>query len=378
MPNLPTDVPSAGRWPIIADDANHPDPSPDDRVTPGHRPTLEEVAIRAGVSRATVSRVVNRSPSVDASMADAVHRAVAELGYVPNSAARALMTRRADTVALVAAESTSRVFGDPFFAAIARGASQELARGGLHMVLSMAQTDTDLARVGAFLGGGHVDGALVISEHDSHDVIGLATAAGIPVVVGGRPLAVHAGVVFVDNDNAHAGRLAAEHLRGRGCRHVGTVAGPQDMSAGVDRLAGFAAALGADHDPDLVEEGDFTTAGGAAATVRLLERRPDVDGLFVGNDLMALGALSALRHAGRRVPDDVAVIGMDDADVAAVASPPLTTVRQRTADQGRLMAQLLLTRLGHAVADPMPELTRRATSADSVVLGVELVVRESA
>lgn len=342
------------------------------------RPTLEEVAAHAGVSRATVSRVVNRSPSVDPTMADAVHRAVTELGYVPNRAARALMTRRADTVALVAAESTSRVFGDPFFAAIARGASQELARGGLHMVLSMAQTDEDLARVGAFLGGGHVDGALIISEHDSHDVIGLATDAGIPVVVGGRPLAAHDGVVFVDNDNAHGGRLAAEQLRGRGCRRVGTVAGPQDMAAGVDRLTGFSAALGAAYDPDLVEEGDFTTAGGAAATARLLRRRPDVDGLFVANDLMALGALSALRDAGRRVPHDVAVIGFDDADVAAVASPSLTTVRQRTADQGRLMAQLLLTQLGHVVSDPMPELGSRGFPAGSIVLGVELVVRESA
>lgn len=342
------------------------------------RPTLEEVAARAGVSRATVSRVVNRSPSVDPAIAEAVNRAVADLGYVPNRAARSLMTRRADTVALVAAESTSRVFGDPFFAAIARGASQELARGGLHMVLSMAQTDDDLTRVGAFLAGGHVDGALVISEHDSHDVVALATDAGIPVVVGGRPLAAHEGVVFVDNDNENGGRLAAEHLRARGCRHPGTIAGPQDMAAGVDRLTGFAAALGTRHDPALVEEGDFTTAGGAAATTRLLERRPDVDGLFVANDLMALGALSALREAGRRVPDDVAVIGFDDADVAAVASPPLTTVRQRTADQGRLMAQLLLTRLGHEVTDPMPELAARSGATGEIVLGVELVVRASA
>ena len=342
------------------------------------RPTLEEVAARAGVSRATASRVVNGSPSVDANLADAVHRAVAELGYVPNRAARSLMTNRADTVALVAAESTSRVFGDPFFAAIARGASQELARGGLHMVLSMAQTDEDLVRVGAFLAGGHVDGALVISEHDSHDVIGVATASGIPVVVGGRPLARHPGVDFVDNDNAEGGRLAAEHLRSRGCRRIGMVAGPQDMSAGVDRLSGFAAALGEHHDPDLVEEGDFTTTGGAAATARLLARRPDVDGIFVANDLMALGALSALRDAGRRVPADVAVVGFDDADVAAVASPPLTTVRQLTAEQGRLMAQVLLTRLGHEVPDPMPELASSAGTPDGIVLPVRLVVRESA
>ncbi|MBT9254873.1 LacI family transcriptional regulator [Phycicoccus sp. MAQZ13P-2] len=341
------------------------------------RPTLEQVAARAGVSRATVSRVVNGSPTVEEAMAERVRAAVDELGYVPNPAARALMTRRADAVTLVAAEATSRVFGDPFFAAVARGASQELARSGLHMVLSMVQTDEDLDRLAGFLRGGHVDGALVISEHGDHDVVGLVEGCGITVVAGGRPVAEHPGVGHVDHDNVEGGRLAARHLLGSGRRCIATVAGPQDMTAGTDRLAGFREALGEAFDEELVEIGDFTTTGGALATSVLLQRRPDVDGLFVANDLMALGALTALRDAGRSVPGDVGVIGFDDADVAAVAAPPLTTVRQRTETQGRLMAQLLLQRLGRPVPDPLPELAAVEASG-SVVLGVELVVRDSA
>ncbi len=341
------------------------------------RPTLEQVAARAGVSRATVSRVVNGSETVDEAMVAAVRRAVDELHYVPNPAARSLMTRRTDTVALVAAEATSRVFGDPFFAAVARGASQELGRSGVHMILSMVQSDEDLDRLAAYVRGGHVDGALVISEHADRDVVGLATGSGIEVVVGGRPMPPHAGVPYVDNDNVAGGRLAARRLLDTGRRRIGTVTGPQDMSAGLDRLEGFRDELGDAFDPDLVQVGDFTTTGGARATTALLHRRPDVDALFVANDLMALGALRAVRDSGRSVPGDVAVVGFDDSDTAAVADPPLTTVRQRTVDQGRLMAQLLLTRLGREVAEPMPELAERTDDADAIVLGVELVVRGS-
>ncbi|WP_307835860.1 LacI family DNA-binding transcriptional regulator [Phycicoccus sonneratiae] len=341
------------------------------------RPTLEQVAERAGVSRATVSRVVNGAATVEPGLADRVRQAVDELGYAPNLAARSLMTRRTDAVALVAVESPNRVFGDPFFAAVTRGASQELGRSGVHMVLSMVQTDADLERFAGFLRGGHVDGALVISEHGDHDVVGLVERCGIAVVAGGRPVATHPDAAHVDHDNREGGRLAARHLLARGCRHIGTVAGPQDMTAGVDRLVGFREELGSAFDGSLVEVGDFTTTGGARATSALLQRRPNLDGLFVANDLMALGALTALREAGRQVPEDVAVIGFDDADVAAVAAPPLTTVRQRTETQGRLMAQLLLHRLGRRSADPLPELDA-AEASGAVVLGVQLVVRDSA
>lgn len=341
------------------------------------RPTLEQVAAHAGVSRATVSRVVNRSASVDPHLVEVVSRAIRELDYVPNQAARALMTRRSSTVALVAAESEARFFGDPFFAGIVRGASQELSDAGMHLVISMARGADDLDRVGSFVRGGHVDGVLVISEHDSVDVLGQLRPSGVPLVVGGRPLSDAPDVAYVDHDNRAGGALAARRLLEVGRTRIGTVTGPQDMSAGVDRLAGFRDGLGRDFDPSLVAEGDFTTASGAEAVDALLGRHPDLDGLFVASDAMALGAISRLRDRGRRVPEDVAVVGFDDADVAAVASPPLTTIRQRTSIQGRLMAQLLLRRLGHPVARPLPEIAADP-HARRVVLDVDLVVRSTA
>lgn len=341
------------------------------------RPTLEQVALRAGVSRATVSRVVNRAPSVDPHLVQVVTKAIEDLHYVPNQAARSLMTRRTDTVALIAAESDTRVFGDPFFSAIVRGVSQEVSRAGVQLVLSMAQGPSDVHRVETYLQAGHADGALLISEHDDLEVVPHVLSSGVPLVVGGRPLRRAVDVAYVDHDNSHGARLAARRLREIGRRHVGTVAGPQDMSAGVDRLRGFREEMGSAFDPELVEIGDFTTPSGNAAVGRLLERRPDVDGLFVASDMMALGVIGALHAAGRRVPEDVAVVGFDDADIAAVSSPPLTTVRQRTSDQGRLMAQVLLQRLGRAVEDPMPELDQLQDTGH-VILPVELVLRDTA
>jgi len=341
-------------------------------VRPGRgRPTLEEVAAHAGVSRATASRVVNGSTAVDPALATLVHRAVAALGYVPNHAARTLVTARTDIVALVASEPDQRVFGDPFFSAIVRGVSQGLSAMDLRLMLLMIQTPADVEHIRRYLLSGHVDGALLVSSHGGDGLGSTLAEAGLPVVVGGRPTDAGLRVPYVDNDNVAGARLAAEHLRAVGRTRIGTVTGPADMSAAVDRLAGFTAGLGGVHRPDLVEAGDFTQNGGAEATARLLARAPDLDGLFVANDLMALGALATLRHEGRDVPRDVAVVGFDDIEPAAMTAPPLTTVRQHTVEQGRAMAALLVELLSRPhlpAADDVPH----------VIMPVHLVIRESA
>ena len=333
----------------------------------------------AGVSRATVSRVVNGWTSVDPAMRARVERAIAELGYVPNQAARSLVTRRTDAVALVASEPDPRVFGDPFFSSIIRGVSQELMDAGIQMMLLMAQSYPELDRIERYLRTAPIDGVLLISEHATHDPIPAAMAqAGVPLVIGGRPVQAGVAVPYVDNDNVGGARLAAEHLLARGCRTIGTIAGPPDMSAGVDRLAGYRAGLGGIFDESTVERGDFTKAGGEAATERLLARVPHLDGLFAASDLMAFGALQALRRAGRRVPQDVAVVGFDDIPLAESSDPPLTTLRQQTVLQGRAMVRLFLAQTRPALTPPplngLPDLHGR----DHVVLPVELVVRGSA
>lgn len=343
------------------------------------RPNLEDVAARAGVSRATVSRVVNGQASVAPDLRERVERAVAELGYVPNQMARALMTRRTDTLALVVPEPDFRVFADPFFGAVVHGVSLECDRAGLQIVMLFGPTAEDLTRVGRFLRSGAVDAFLLVSEHlttdsDWQNIAG----AGIPFVLGGRPLREGVTAPYVDSDNTTGAQLAALHLRSIGRSRIGTIAGPTDMSAGIDRMIGFRDGLGDAFRSDLVEHGDFTRQGGLAATERLLARRPDVDALFVASDLMAMGTLEALRAAGRRIPDDVAVVGFDDNQFAQTSDPPLTTVRQLPEIQGREMVRFYLQRHRRDIELPADDSIPAIGDADRLVLPVSLIRRASA
>ncbi|MFF3348391.1 LacI family DNA-binding transcriptional regulator [Streptomyces sp. NPDC002779] len=308
------------------------------------RPTLEAVAARAGVSRATASRVVNGGDGVREPLAARVRRAVEELGYVPNQAARSLVTRRHDAVAVVVAEPESRVFADPFFALQLRGISKELAAHDNQLVLLLTEGRDDHARVARYLSGGHVDGALVFSLHLDDPLPGLIQQARIPTVFGGRPgwRGVRGDVVYVDSDNRGGAREAVRHLVRLGRSRVAHITGALDQTSAVDRLDGYRDVMeGAD--PRWIAEGDFTPGGGERAMRELLDRCPDVDAVFAANDLTAAGALRVLRERGRRVPQDVAVIGFDDMlPVAEQTDPPLTTVRQDIEEMGRLMARLLL------------------------------------
>ncbi len=346
------------------------------RIRP--RPNLEDVAARAGVSRATVSRVVNGQTSVAEGLRKRVQSAIDELGYVPNQAARALMTNRTGAVALVASEPAARVFGDPFFSGIVRGVSLETNRAGLQLVLLMAQDFEDLERVKQFLRRSPVDGAMLISGHDGDGLPAELQRWETPYVIGGRPTHPSLVAPFVDSENRSGAHMATTHLRAKGRVRIATVTGPLDMAAGVDRLAGFRQALGADFREDLVEVGDFTVRGGEMATDRLLRRAPDLDAIFAASDLMALGALTALRRAGRRVPVDVAVVGFDDNEFARTADPPLTTIRQDPMIQGRAMVRLYLARnrpdIEVASEPAIPDLRGR----DHLALPVSLVVRDSA
>ena len=343
------------------------------------RPNLEDVAARAGVSRATASRVVNGLATVDPALRVRVEKAIAELDYVPNFAARSLMTRRTDAIALLASEPDVRVFSDPYFSGIVRGISQEANKAGLQLVLLMAQTEDDLERVKRFLKAAPVDGVLLISEHAVDDPLpGMLERSRIPIVIGGRPIQPGLVAPYIDSDNVLGAKLAARHLVSIGRTVIGTAAAPQDMSAGIDRLAGFKQGLGRSFRARRVECGDFTQRGGEAATTRLLERVPDLDGLFAASDLMALGAMAALRRAGRRVPEDVAVVGFDDNEFALTADPPLTTIRQDPVLQGREMVRLYLALhrpdIELASEDGVPDVT----GLDHLILPVRLVVRESA
>jgi DNA-binding LacI/PurR family transcriptional regulator len=337
---------------------------------PATRCTLEDVAARSGVSRATVSRVVNGSTRVSEDARVAVERAIDQLGYAPNRAARSLAAHRSDTVALAVSEPSTRLFGDPFFAGTIRGIAAALSASRYQLVLMM-QDESDRAGVERLLLRGNADGVLLLSTRRDDPLPGRLVAAGIPCVIAGRPgdRAGASPIGFVDADNVGGARRACAHLIRRGCRTIATVAGPLDMTPGADRLAGWRQALSEAWrpvSPSLVAEGDFTRAGAAAGTRELLERHPRLDGIFAASDLMAIGALDALRAGGRRVPDDVALVGFDDSELAADSDPPLTTVRQPIEDLGAEMGRLLLDQLDG-------DASRRG-----VTLETELVVRRSA
>ncbi|MFD5573274.1 LacI family DNA-binding transcriptional regulator [Streptomyces cadmiisoli] len=345
------------------------------------RPTLEAVAARAGVSRATVSRVVNGGDGVRERLVERVRQAVDELGYVPNQAARSLVTRRHDAVAVVIAEPETRVFADPFFALQLRGISKELTAHDSQLVLLLTEGRDDHARVGRYLAGGHVDGALVFSLHLDDALPGLIRHAGVPTVFGGRPGwsdGTHRAV-YVDSDNRGGARTAVRHLVGLGRTRIAHITGALDQTSAVDRLDGFRDVM-ADADPRLIVEGDFSPAGGERAMRELLDRCPDLDAVFAANDITAAGALRVLRERGRRVPDDVAVVGFDDMlPVAEQTDPPLTTIRQDIEEMGRLMARLLLRRLDRRNADG--EGAQAPDAGDDtagVVLPTTLVRRASA
>jgi DNA-binding LacI/PurR family transcriptional regulator len=323
------------------------------------KPTLEMVAAEAGVSRSTVSRVVNESPKVTPEAVAAVSAAIEKLGYVPNRAARILASRRTFSVALVIPENTAKFFADPYFATVVQGVAVALARTEYTLTLLIAG-EHEREKTRRFLQSGNVDGAIVLSHHRA-DVSYTALAESVPLVFGGRPMSAEGDdVVYVDVDNVAAARGATELLLARGRRRVATIAGPQDMSAGLDRLAGWRAALAAAGLPDdLVETGDFTPASGGAAMRRLLERGETFDGLFVASSQMASGAVAELRTRGIRIPEDVGVVAFDDDYFAETSVPPLTTVAQPTTEVGARLAALLLRRIE---GEDVPEASMLPTS----------------
>jgi DNA-binding LacI/PurR family transcriptional regulator len=330
------------------------------------RPTLEGVALRAGVSRATVSRVVNGAPTVAPAIRESVLRAVRELGYVPNHAARTLVTQRTNSMALVFPETATRVFSDnELFPGLVQGVSQELEAAGQQLVLMMANSRESHERIAQYLMARHVDGAMMASMHGADPLPMTLQRTGLPVVVNGRPYA-SSTVPYVDVDSVGGAAEAVRHLVKLGRNRIATIAGPQDMVAGIDRLTGYRAEMRGSKRRSIVAIGDFTRESGELCMRQLLEDDPGVDAVFVASDLMAHGALRALAQAGRRVPDDVAVVGFDDFELAQYAQPPLTTIRQPIIELGRTLAQQLLSLSAGEEIDP------------AVVLATSLIVRDSA
>ncbi|WP_165985499.1 LacI family DNA-binding transcriptional regulator [Streptomyces sp. YIM 98790] len=333
------------------------------------RPTLEQVAARAGVGRGTVSRVINGSPRVSDRTRTVVQQAIADLGYVPHRAARALAANRADAIALVVPETEGRLFNDPYFSVIIRGISAVLADADMQLLLTLIRSPKERQRFAEYAAGNRVDGVLLVSLHGEDPLPEQLTEYGIPGVMNGRRSAAES-FPHVDVDNVGGAQLAVEHLIGRGRQTVATITGPLDMYGARSRLDGYREGLraaGRPDDEDLVHYGDYSEESGYEGMRGLLRRRPDLDAVFCASDLMAAGARQALREAGRSVPDDVALVGFDDSAIARHMDPPLTSVRQPIEEMGRAMALALLAEINDPGSGParqvLPtELMRRASS----------------
>ncbi|MFT4136721.1 LacI family DNA-binding transcriptional regulator [Microbacterium sp.] len=313
------------------------------RRAPRRRPTIDDVARVAGVSRGTVSRYLNGGHWVSPESHAAVEAAVRETGYRPNAHARSLVTARANSVAFLLTESQDRLFADPNFETLMRGAADALAERDVPLVLIMAGTDAEQRRAREFILAGHVDGALLVSSHTAYTrFLGSLLSADVPLISCGMPLGYERRIGWVGSDDLEGAREIVQHLASRGRRRIAHITGPLDTSGGKNRLRGYEAELGDRLDPLLVIEGDYSRSSGERATVQLLERRPDLDAIFASNDLMAAGAMDALKASGRRIPDDVAVAGFDDSPIARHTDPALTTMRQPFERISRDMVRALL------------------------------------
>ena len=311
-------------------------------TAPRKRPTIRDVAAAAGVSRGTVSRVINGGHWVSPDSLAAVEEAIRTTGYSANPHARSLVTGRSNSVAFLLTEPQHLLFEDPNFSILLRGAAQALAARHMPLLLMVAGTPEEQTQVSSYVGAGHVDGVLAISSHSGNPLLDALVRQGIPMIACGIPLGFEGSISYVAADDLGGGRRMTRHLLDIGRTRIATITGPLDTPGGRLRLEGYRDELGPLYDESLVAYGDYSRDGGALAMRTLLDRRPDLDAVFVGSDLMAAGALQVLREAGRRVPQDVAVGGFDDSGLAATLDPPLTTMRQPLDQIAGEMVRLLI------------------------------------
>lgn len=339
----------------------------DNAARPAGRPTIEDVARVAGVSRSTVSRVLNGGRHVRPDAMSKVQQAMGVLGYSVNQAARNLASGRTGSVAFVISEQHEHLFSDPNFGFLVRIFSRELRSRGQHLLVTTAEDYGEEKFLGDYLTAGHVDGALFALPHEGEALLRRLARSGLPLVVLGKPLGDEQELSWVAVDEEAAAFEAVRYLVGLGRSRIGTITGPVNTSSGKGRLAGYLRATGGDSPDSLIAFGDWSSSAGRVGARLLLERNPAMDGLFVASDLMAAEAMAALRESGRRIPADVAVVGFDDSTAATMADPPLTTIHQPFAQSAAEAVRILNDLIGDAQLGPQ-----------HVLVPTRLVRRESA
>ncbi len=329
--------------------------------------TIKEIAKIAGVSRSTVSRVINNDPNVSEETRAKVQAIIDEMDYEPNPVARSLISGKTRVLGLVIPMAFSSLFTDPFFSLLSQGISSTCTANNYTLMLWLIEPDYEKRTNNKILNNRLIDGIIVASNMIDDPLIEGLISRKMPLVIIGRNNAPE--VNSVDADNIHGSAMAVNHLVSIGRRNLATITGDMNRYSGHDRLSGFKRGL-QENDLPIAEEkiafGDFTEKGGYLQA-KLLLSRTEFDGIFVASDLMAFGAIRAIREAGLEVPDDIALVSFDDIPAAARYQPPLTTVRQPIHQMGSIAAQTLIDQLESS----------EAAKPRRIILPTDLIIRET-
>lgn len=327
--------------------------------------TILDVARLAGVSRSTVSRVMNGKDDVRTEVRARVLQVIDETGFRPSATARSLVSRRTGVLGLVIPWRVSQLLEDPYFAGLIRGVSRASNAAGTTLSLLLFETeDEERELYRRVVAPRLVDGLMLVALRTDDPLLDEVADSGLAVVSLGRVMH-RDDVSWVDVENFDGSRRAVQHLVGLGHTKIAAIAPPQQMIAGIDRYEGFTEGMReAGLDPELVEFADWSGDGGYAAMRKLLHRRPTA--VFVASDTMAIGALRAVNDSGLSVPDDLAVVGFDGLPASETSSPPLTTLRQPIPQIGETLIKILLDQIDTETREPVRKL-----------IPTELVIRES-
>ena len=329
--------------------------------------TIEHIASLAGVSRSTVSRVLNNHSGVKASVRERVLTVIREQNYTPHAAARTLASARSNSIGVLIPRSASFSLGDPFIATMIRSLFEACAQQGYFAMLAMLTADLETGFYDRILHGRHFDGVVMFSSDIDDPILPLLIKDGSPLVLIGRH-PYFTNVAWVDVENREGAHEAVAHLIQLGHRRIGLINGQLQMEAALARRDGYKQALlenGIAIDPELMVEGFYAQAAAFQAMQRLLDLPDPPTGVFAASDTMAIGALNAIKARGLRVPEHVALVGYDDLPFAAESNPPLTSVQQPVDEMSRRAVEVLI------------EQIRGEASPRSVPLSARLVVRES-
>ncbi len=329
--------------------------------------TLEDIAKQAGVSRSTVSRVVNDDPNVKEQVRTRVQEVIHSTGYSPHAAARSLASKRSWMIGLVLPHTVSSFFADPYFPRLTQGVATACNQHNLTLALFLVATKEDEERMYPRISRvGTLDGVIVQTARRNDKLVEKLIKTDFPMVICGRPFST-SGVSYIDVDNIHAAQNAVNYLIKLGHQRIATITGPLNHTPGIDRKEGYIRALrehGRLVDKALIIEGDFTEQGGYEGMKQLLAVHPDA--VFAASDTMAIGSIQAIREAGMGVPEDIAVIGFDDLPIASSVDVKLTTVRQPVIQFGFTAVETLLDLIENGIKP-----SRR------IIMETELIIRDS-